>query len=58
LVSRTSAELSEIAGLRLENPEVSLRELGEMLTEPLSRSGVNHRLRRIARLAQKSKGAR
>jgi DNA-binding protein WhiA len=52
------AELREIAGLRLENPEVSLRELGEMLTEPLSRSGVNHRLRRIARLAQKSKGAR
>ena len=42
-------ELRELAALRLENPEASLRELGARLG--LSRSGVNHRLRRIAELA-------
>ncbi len=46
------AELQELARLRLENPEMSLRELGESLTEPLSRSGVNHRLRRIVEIAE------
>ncbi len=45
-------ELQELARLRLENPEMSLRELGEALAEPISRSGVNHRLRRIAELAE------
>ena len=46
-------ELRELARLRLENPEMSLRELGEQLSEPLSRSGVNHRLHRIMELADK-----
>lgn len=45
-------ELREIAKLRLENPHVSLRELGELMEEPLSRSGVNHRLRRIMEIAE------
>ncbi|MBE6757717.1 MAG: DNA-binding protein WhiA [Ruminococcaceae bacterium] len=45
-------ELQELARLRLENPEMSLRELGEALAEPISRSGVNHRLRRIAEFAE------
>ena len=44
-------ELQELALLRLENPEMSLRELGESLSEPISRSGVNHRLRRLLALA-------
>ena len=42
-------ELRAIAKLRLENPEYSLRELGEELG--LSRSGVNHRLKKISQLA-------
>ena len=42
-------ELRELAALRLENPEASLRELGARLG--LSRSGVNHRLKKIAELA-------
>ena len=46
-------ELRELAGLRLENPELSLRELGELLVPPLSRSGVNHRLRRIVEFADR-----
>ena len=45
-------ELREIAALRWENPELSLRELGEHLSQPLSRSGVNHRLRRIVEFAE------
>lgn len=40
-------ELKELAQLRLENPEMTLNELGENLSTPLSRSGVNHRLKKI-----------
>ncbi len=43
-------DLVEIAELRLEFPEMSLKELGESLDKPLSRSGVNHRLRRISEI--------
>lgn len=49
-------DLREIASLRLENPDASLRELGGMLREPLSRSGVNHRLSRLLDLARQSGG--
>ena len=47
--------LREIAHLRIENPESSLRDLGMLLSEPLSRSGVNHRLARIVSYAEKLK---
>lgn len=42
--------LREIAALRLRNPEMSLRELSEELS--LSRSGVNHRLKKILEIAE------
>lgn len=45
--------LKEIARLRLENKDVSLKELGEMLDEPIGKSGVNHRLRKIQEIAEK-----
>ncbi|MFR0949636.1 MAG: helix-turn-helix domain-containing protein [Ruminococcus callidus] len=38
--------------LRLENPELSLKELGELLSEPIGRSGVNHRFQKIAAFAE------
>lgn len=42
----------EIAKLRLENPEASLKELGELVPgEPISKSAVNHRMRKITKLA-------
>ena len=44
-------ELLQVAKLRLENPEMSLRELCESVEPPLSRSGVNHRLKRIGEIA-------
>lgn len=48
--------LQEIARLRVEHQEVSLKELGEMLsTGPISKSGVNHRLRKLDAIAEKIK---
>ena len=46
-----SEELLQVAKLRLENPEMSLRELCESVNPPLSRSGVNHRLKKIGEIA-------
>ena len=48
-----SENLKEIAILRLENPDASLIELGEMLKNPIGKSGVNHRLKQIESLAEK-----
>ncbi len=49
------AELKELAVLRLENPDMSLKELGESLSNPISRSGVNHRFEKIISIAEKYK---
>ncbi len=46
-----SKGLKEIAKLRRKNPYASLKELGQLLDPPLSKSGVNHRLRRLRKLA-------
>lgn len=43
--------LRELAELRMENPDVSLRELGELADPPLTKSAVYHRVRRIEELA-------
>lgn len=51
-------DLQELALLRGENPEMSLRELGEQLSEPLTRSGVNHRLKRLCAIAEELRGNR
>jgi len=44
--------LREIAELRMDNPEASLQELGNMIDPPLGRSGVNHRLQKLSGIAQ------
>lgn len=46
--------LQEVALLRLAHPDVSLRELGELADPPLSKSAINHRVRRIDELVQKA----
>lgn len=51
--SNLSEGLEEIAILRVEHPDATLKELGEMLEPPLGKSGVNHRLRKISRIADK-----
>ena len=43
--------LREIGELRAENPDVSLKELGEMANPPIGKSGVNHRLDRLIKFA-------
>lgn len=45
-----SDSLKEIALLRLENPHASLVELGQMLENPIGKSGVNHRLKQLEQL--------
>ncbi len=48
-------DLQPLARLRLENPDMSLRELAQALDPPLSRSGVNHRMQRILAFAESLK---
>lgn len=43
--------LQEIAFARLEQPEATLKELGDSLNPPVGKSGVNHRLRKLKELA-------
>ncbi len=45
--------LRETAEFRIKYPDASLRELGEMMHPQLGKSGVNHRLRRIEKIAEK-----
>ena len=44
--------LAEIARVRLEKPEATLKELGEELEPPVGKSGVNHRLRKLCETAE------
>lgn len=44
--------LKEIAAVRLENPEMSLKDLGALLDNPIGKSGVNHRLQKIHEIAE------
>ena len=45
--------LVEAAVARLENPDATLKELGETLDPPVGKSGINHRLRRLSEMADK-----
>lgn len=47
-----SEGLQEIAQLRILHPEASLIELGNMLKSPIGKSGVNHRLKAIEKMAE------
>jgi cell division protein WhiA len=46
-------KLKEIAKLRLENQDVTLQELCEMASGKISKSGINHRLRKLDDIAEK-----
>lgn len=47
--------LEQVARLRIEYPEANLTELGNMLVPPISKSGVNHRLKKIMKMAEELK---
>ncbi|WP_025690084.1 DNA-binding protein WhiA [Paenibacillus zanthoxyli] len=49
-------KLREVAEVRLAHPDINLKEVGEMLKGNVSKSGVNHRLRKIDELAEKLRG--
>ena len=49
---KMNESLKEIAEIRLEHPEYSLSELGKNLKKPISKSGVNYRLKRIVELSK------
>lgn len=46
-------KLREVAEIRLMHPDMNLTEVGELLKGKVSKSGVNHRLRKIDELAEK-----
>ncbi len=51
--------LNDMAVVRLANPDATLKELGELLSQPVGKSGVNHRLRKLGEIAddiRKSRG--
>lgn len=45
-------DIREIAVLRMEHKDVSLSELGTLAVPPLSKSGVNHRMKKLMKLAE------
>ncbi|QZA32772.1 DNA-binding protein WhiA [Hydrogenibacillus sp. N12] len=52
-------KLREVAEARLRHPEANLKELGELLPGgPVSKSGINHRLRKIHEIAMKIQSTR
>jgi len=54
-LSVLSEPLEEIARLRLAHETLSLAEIGALLTPPIGKSGVNHRLRKICKIAENMK---
>lgn len=53
-----SPDLRETARLRVENPEMSLSELCGMFPDKISRSGLNHRLKKLSKLAEELRSSR
>jgi cell division protein WhiA len=52
VLERLSPALRELALLRVNHTEATLKELGEMCNPPVGKSGVNHRMRELLRLAE------
>ncbi len=44
-------DLQNAARIRLDYPDLSLKELGEMIEPPLGKSGMNHRLKKLEQMA-------
>jgi len=51
-IDNLDEELREVAVLRRDNKDLSLEQLGKLLTPPLSKSGVNHRIKKILAMAE------
>lgn len=46
------ADLQEVAQLRIQHPDYSIQQLADSLVHPITKSGVNHRLRKINKIAE------
>ena len=46
--------LKELANLRLQNPDLTYEELGKILSKPIGKSGVSHRLEKISKIANEN----
>lgn len=52
-LQKLPANLREMAQLRLDHPDATLKELSELSDPPVGKSGVNHRLRKLSELAER-----
>jgi len=50
-LNNISRPLADLAQLRVNNPEINLKELGELMQPPIGKSGINHRMRKLEELA-------
>ena len=58
ILSQLPEKLQETARLRVDYPEENLAELAQLHVPPLSKSAVNHRIRKLIRLAREAEAAR
>lgn len=54
-IAQLPDHLAELCHIRLQNPDSNLRELGAMLSPPIGKSGVNHRMQRILKIAEENR---
>jgi cell division protein WhiA len=54
-LNNLSPALRDVAQARLKHPEASLKELGELLAPPVTKSGVNHRFRTLGKILKKNR---
>lgn len=55
--SELSSDIREVGQLRLENDDSSLQDISDLTNGKYSRSGINYRLKKISKMAQKLRGA-
>lgn len=53
-----SPGLQAVADARLENPDMNLKDLGMLLSPPVGKSGVNHRLRKLSEMTENLRNTR
>ncbi len=54
--ARLPQELKDAAEVLIDNPGLSIKELGEMMDPPISKSGMHHRLRKLEKYAEETEG--
>ncbi len=52
VLKNLSDELKEVAQIRKEYPQATLKDLAEKLSKPMSKSGINHRLNKLIELSK------